>query len=224
MTKIRKTLFFVVCGAVSLAVGYGLITYATDRPKVKETTNRQSVGIEASDDGDLDIDTSVRAIHPKRDPSLVISVQQLLTVEPFFLADLRAQVAGSVRYIQKDIGDPVFKGELLVAIEVPQLEQDVQASKAVVEQRKTEYKLALAQVENARAFADVSRETIDQRKSEVLQAEATRDYRKMRVRSVCHGRPRRRRAAKLRRRGNTGPARCRGCHPRRRRRGAQVRG
>ena len=155
MALLRKIMIAAVCGLLSLLIGYGFMTYLVAHPKEK---SHESTGTAAGADPDeeVDTDTPVRAIHPKRDPSLTISVQQLLTVEPFFIADLRAQVAGTVRYIQKDIGDPVYKGELLVALDVPQLEQEVQASKAIVEQRRTEYKLALAQVENAQAFADVS--------------------------------------------------------------------
>src|SRR5438105_3457829 len=64
-------------------------------------------------------ETFVKAIHPTSDPSLHISVQQLVSVEPFSMAELRAQVAGVVREVQKDIGDPVKKGEILIEIREP---------------------------------------------------------------------------------------------------------
>ena len=67
----------------------------------------------------------VVAVNPRRDPSLVISVQQLLSVEPFFVADLRARWLGRFGTWQKEIGDPVKQGELLVDIKVPDLEEQL---------------------------------------------------------------------------------------------------
>src|SRR6516225_6277864 len=92
------------------------------------------------EDEDAYLETTVRAIHPKQDPSLVISVQQLLTVEPFFEADVRSQVAGVVRSVHKDIGDPVTRGELLLAIDVPDLEHEVAQKESAVIQRLKDVK------------------------------------------------------------------------------------
>ena len=121
--------------------------------------------------------TTVVAVMPRRDPSLVISVRQLLSVEPFFVADLRAEVAGVVRYVQKAINDPVQMGEVLVTLEVPHLEQELREKEAVILQREQDLRVAHAQEENARAMVDVYREIIEQRRAEFGQAEATRDYR-----------------------------------------------
>jgi multidrug resistance efflux pump len=125
-------------------------------------------------------ETPVKAVHPKQDPSLKVSVQQLLTIEPFFEADLRAQVAGVVSDVHKDIGDPVRRGELLIGIQVPDLDQQLLEKGAVVLQRQRDVDLAHAQLENVRALVDVYREVIGQREAEVGQAAATRDYREKR--------------------------------------------
>ena len=53
----------------------------------------------------------VKAVHPKRDPALVMSVRQLVSVEPYFVVDLRSRVPGVVRYVLKDKHDPVKRGE-----------------------------------------------------------------------------------------------------------------
>ena len=76
------------------------------------------------------------------DSSLVVSVQQLLSVEPFFVADLRAEVPGQVRYVQKDIGDPVSSGEILVAIDVPHLDQELLEKESVIKQRRQDLRVA----------------------------------------------------------------------------------
>jgi multidrug resistance efflux pump len=122
-------------------------------------------------------ETPVVAVRPRRDPSLVISVQQLLKVEAFLTAEVRSQVAGVVHYVRKTIHDPVSKGEVLVAIDVPDLEQDVLQKDAVIQQRLQDVRVARAQAANAKAMVDVYKEAIEQRQAEVGQAEATRDFR-----------------------------------------------
>src|SRR6266481_836178 len=62
---------------------------------------------------------SVKTIHPKRDPSFAIAVQELANVEPYYRADLRSRVAGPIKFIRKDIGEAVKKGEVLAEIDVP---------------------------------------------------------------------------------------------------------
>src|SRR5262245_29829402 len=66
----------------------------------------------------------VKTIRPKRDPALQVAVEQLARVEPYYRADLRARVAGVVKYVAKDIGAEVRRGELLVEIDVPDLHQE----------------------------------------------------------------------------------------------------
>jgi multidrug resistance efflux pump len=119
-------------------------------------------------------------VHPRRDPSVVVSVQQLLSVDPYVLADLRAQVAGRVKHVWKDVGEPVRKGDVLIEIDVPDLELAVKEKEAIKEQRKRDVDLARAQRDNALRLVDVYREAVDQRKAEVGQAEATQDYRRKR--------------------------------------------
>jgi multidrug resistance efflux pump len=124
--------------------------------------------------------TPAMAIHPKQDPSLMISVQQLLSVEPFFEADIRSQVAGVVRSVSKDIGDPVVRGEMLIGVDVPDLEQDVAQKEAMVTQRLKDVKVARATVKSAEAQEEVAEQVIEQRNADVGTVEATRDYRKIR--------------------------------------------
>src|SRR5262245_35109608 len=67
----------------------------------------------------------VKTIHPKRDPSFVLSVKEPAYVEPYFRAELFSRVAVPVRSVQKDIGDPVSRDEVLVEIDVPDLDQQL---------------------------------------------------------------------------------------------------
>src|SRR6516164_1120637 len=49
----------------------------------------------------------VKTILPRRDSTFAIAVQELASVEAFNRADLFARVAGPVKFIQKDLGNPV---------------------------------------------------------------------------------------------------------------------
>src|SRR5262249_16507761 len=112
---------------------------------------------------------------------LTISVQQVLTVEPLFQADVRAQVAGVVRSVPVGIGTRVSLGATLVEIDVPQLEAEVVQKRAVVNQREIEVLQAEAAVANAIAFRQGAERTTSQRIAEKRTAEETRDLRKLRL-------------------------------------------
>ena len=66
---------------------------------------------------------------------------------------------------------------MLIAIDVPDKEQDLQEKEAAVLQRQQDVEVARATAENARAAVEVYNEVIGLRKAEKGQAEATRDYR-----------------------------------------------
>jgi multidrug efflux pump subunit AcrA (membrane-fusion protein) len=119
----------------------------------------------------------VKTIRPRRDPSFGISVQQLATVEPFFRADLRARVAGPVTFIRKDVGDRVWRGELLVQIDAPDREEEVAQKQAVIQQRLQEVTLAETRIRVAQATVQVARDNVEQQQAEVGRAKASMDYR-----------------------------------------------
>jgi multidrug resistance efflux pump len=174
MKSIRKILLWGGVVAVVIGSGVAISAYVLARSparNLKGVESPERSDERAAKEGEM----HVKAINPRRDPSLVISVQQLLEVEPFIVADLRAQVAGEVRDVQKAIDDPVKKGELLVDIKVPDLEQELREREAVIEQRRQELAVAKAQAENAAAQVEVSREVIEQRRAEYGQAVATRE-------------------------------------------------
>jgi multidrug resistance efflux pump len=164
-----------VIGAAGVVGAYVVAHAAGHHPKGFVESPQQADKREAREN-----QPHVKAVHPKRDPALVMSVRQLLSVEPFFVADLRSQVPGVVRYVLKDIHDPVKRGDVLVAIDVPDLEQDLREKEATVLQRLQDVRVARAQAENAGDMVDVYQELIAQRQAEKGQAEATRDYRKKR--------------------------------------------
>src|SRR5947209_7703775 len=65
----------------------------------------------------------VTTIRPKRDPSFILKIHEVAYVEPYYQAELLSQVAGTIKHIQKNIGDPVTQGEVLVEIDAPDIIQ-----------------------------------------------------------------------------------------------------
>jgi multidrug efflux pump subunit AcrA (membrane-fusion protein) len=123
---------------------------------------------------------TIRVVRPKRDPYLEMAVEQIATVEPYFKADLKTRVSGIVRAVHKHIGDPVRRGEVLVEVDVPELDQEVMQKEGVVEQRKQELRVSLAEYDNALAVVEVAKANVRQREAEAGQSEATREFRRRR--------------------------------------------
>jgi HlyD family secretion protein len=121
--------------------------------------------------------TPVKAVHPSKNPLLRITVKQLMSVEPFFEADIRSQVAGRVLRVPKSLGAAVKEGELLVEVAAPDLDREVSEKAAVIQERLTDVELANSQVGVADAQVAVARELAKQRDYEISQAIETREYR-----------------------------------------------
>src|SRR5262249_34713394 len=81
---------------------------------------------------DEELIVPVKTIHPKRDRAFTVTSQQLATVEAYYQADLRARASGVVKYIPKDVGAKVTRGELLIELDVPDMRQEVYLKEAVV--------------------------------------------------------------------------------------------
>src|SRR5207248_2022937 len=117
-----------------------------------DTSSLQAAPSQADDEPpDAEVRVQVTVVHPRSDPGFVISVQELASVEAYFTADLYARVAGPVKYIYKDIGDRVAKGEVLAEIDVPDQLHEVAEKETVIGQRQKDLKLAEVSVRLARA-------------------------------------------------------------------------
>lgn len=164
--------------ASALVLAIVIIVSAMAHPTRGEQS--ATVPVAAQVVGDSDI-VRVSTIAPKKDPHFTVSIQQLTGIRAYFQVDLKTRVAGVVRTVKTDLGALVKKGDVLLEIDVPDLDQEVLQKKAIVEQRREETRMAVAKVKSSQAFVDVARASIDQQKAGVLQAAATRDYRKKRL-------------------------------------------
>jgi multidrug efflux pump subunit AcrA (membrane-fusion protein) len=59
----------------------------------------------------------VKTIRPKTGTDLSVSVEQPAEVAPYYRVELQSQVAGTLKFLEKDIGDKVVAGERLAEIE-----------------------------------------------------------------------------------------------------------
>lgn len=118
----------------------------------------------------------VRTVHPRLDPTFRISNQQIAAVEPFYQAGLRARAAGLVRSVSREIGEPVREGDLLVEIDAPDLEQDLEQKEAVIRQREQEGRVSQAMLGHAEAAVRTADAAVAQKRAEAKQAAAARDY------------------------------------------------
>jgi HlyD family secretion protein len=123
----------------------------------------------------------VATIRPKKDPTFSVGIQQLAWVKPYFEASLKTRVSGVVRQVNVNIGDTVKKGDLMAELDVPDLAYEVGQKEATVQQRRQELKVSQAKALAADALVEITRAALDQQKAGVLQAEASRDYRKKRL-------------------------------------------
>lgn len=155
----RKTLVgFVLAGAAVVAVAaIVILTNARRTDAGTDPTPAQADGAPAADSA-----IRVTAIHPKKDLSFVITVEEPAYVEAYDRADLEARAAGPVSFIEKAIGNSVRgphdgkPGEKLVVIDVPDLVEQLALKNQIVAERQRDLQLAQANVK--RAEADVTME------------------------------------------------------------------
>jgi multidrug resistance efflux pump len=113
----------------------------------------------------------------KPDLKYQFSLTQPAYIDPYLIADLRAQVAGVVENVVPDIGKKVHQNDPLIKIHVPDLVQDVAKKKALVEQRRRERLVAYARVTRAMAQVEVARWNIKVKEALVKVAQATSSFR-----------------------------------------------
>lgn len=84
---------------------------------------------------------------------LLRSIRIASEFKPYQEVDVHAKVAGYVKTISVDIGDFVHAGQVFAVLEVPELEQDVQRTRAARLRAQAEIREARSQIERYRAIA-----------------------------------------------------------------------
>jgi RND family efflux transporter MFP subunit len=83
--------------------------------------------------------------------SLVSSLTIAGQFEPYQQVDLHAKVSGYIRWIKVDIGDRVRQGQVIAALEVPELQDQLQGAQADVRHSQSEIVRAESEVTSAQA-------------------------------------------------------------------------
>jgi multidrug resistance efflux pump len=135
-------------------------------PAVSEDTGQASESIPV-----------VKVIRPRRDPDFRMTVSAPAYVEAYYKAALKAKVSGPVKFVQKDIGAHVKKGEVLAEIDVPDLIQGLAQAEKVIQQRQQEKSLADTKVGVAKAAVDAATSSWHMKEKLKKAAEAIRDFR-----------------------------------------------
>ncbi|HEV2972752.1 MAG TPA: efflux RND transporter periplasmic adaptor subunit [Pirellulales bacterium] len=166
-----------IAGAIVVAglagcSGGNVAAQATDGTKQSPATVVESANSSRADGpatGDNVI--TVETIRPKRNPQgFVRSEKQPAYVEGYYTADLMARVPGTVKFIQKNIGDTVKEGELLVELDAPDLVQELTQKSAAVLGADQDFKAAQVNLLVAQASAKSARSLI--KESEAAEARA----------------------------------------------------
>lgn len=104
--------------------------------------------------------------------TLVLTTTQPGRIEAFESAPLYGKVSGYVSDVLVDIGDKVKRGQTLVRIAVPELDDDRRQKQALVAQAKAEIGQSHAALRAAEAGVASSQAAIEQTKAAVARAEA----------------------------------------------------
>lgn len=122
--------------------------------------------------------TTVKVIRPRFQKTFSRTVSGPAYVEAFYTADLFAHVAGAVKYVEKNIGERVVQGELLVEIDVPDLFQELVQKEAYVKQAQVALVAAEADVVTLKAQEKTGYTAIDVKLADLEREKALRDLRK----------------------------------------------
>ena len=125
--------------------------------------------------------SSIAVLRAKLDPVLVVTVEQLARVEPYYEAEIRSRVSGNVRRVFVDLGQRVSKGDILVELDVPDLDADLEKQESVIRQREQELELSKAGLRTAETQAEGAETSIALAESGVREATATKELRKKRL-------------------------------------------
>ena len=117
---------------------------------------------------------SVRVVRPEKTPggsTLTLSGR----TAPAEQALISSRATGVVAERRADIGDRVKAGDVLLTIDAPEVEQELQRAKAAVDQNKARLELArvnLGRAENLVGNGHIAVQTIDERRANKMIAEA----------------------------------------------------
>ena len=105
------------------------------------------------------------------------TMTQFASVSPYEIASLYAKVSGFAKSIRVDIGDSVKRGQVLAEISVPEVQVDLDRSRAVIEQTEARLRKTESMVQVAQATVETERAKIEAAHSQLGRAESALRFR-----------------------------------------------
>ena len=120
---------------------------------------------------------TIRAVKPRPNRGeLIQEVNQPVYVQGLYTAALQARVAGTVKAVNKFIGDRVKMGEPLIVIHAPDLEQAAAQKQALVKLAEQQVKAMQAVLVAYQAAAKAAQATVQEKEATIDRAESRRKY------------------------------------------------
>jgi len=170
--KIKLALGLAV-GALCVVVTMVVITMARAAWPAGHGTTPAHAHEEDANDVDAIPVTTIRA---KIDANFTATVEQPAYVNAYYEDNLEARLSGPVKFLEKDIGARVTKGEKLLVVDVPDATQEVVQKAAVIEQRRKELKVAEASVRVAQAAVTTAENNVREKDAYVEAKDAWREF------------------------------------------------
>jgi multidrug resistance efflux pump/beta-lactamase regulating signal transducer with metallopeptidase domain len=105
-------------------------------------------------------------------------------VEAYEQVQLYSRVAGTVREVSVGLGDVVKRGQLLLALDAPDVELDVRKQAALLAQGRAEIAVAESSLQAARAAVRAAEAQVQEADAVLKSADATRAYRQRHLERV----------------------------------------
>jgi multidrug efflux pump subunit AcrA (membrane-fusion protein) len=127
---------------------------------------------------------SVQAVRPRRDKQFRMTVERPADVEAYYRANIEAQVAGEVKWIQVAPGSQVKKDQVLVQLHVPDKWALLSEKKNVVAQRQRESELAAEKKHASEVAVNTALANVELKKSLLKEAQALTHYREIQLENL----------------------------------------
>lgn len=150
---------------------------ANNGPTANNQADDVKAGVESAAPTSPGEAIAVDTVHPKSAPPGFAQIDtQPAYLQGFFTANLMSRVAGPVKSIQKNIGDSVSAGEVVIALDVPDLVADLAQKVASVKQAEHDEQAAVAAASVAAASLKVAESLARQRAAEEAHASAEKEF------------------------------------------------
>jgi len=123
----------------------------------------------------------VKVAKPLMNKESRIEVRQICLVEPTQKADLNTRIAGIVRIVNKDLGDRVKMGELMLELDSPDIHAEITAREQSVIVKQAELMSSESNLARVKAGIPSIQSRITQADAMVRQSEALLEYRARRL-------------------------------------------